>query len=97
MADIEYREETPEGWAQRVADTWTVDEEAKDALRLSGPCPTCGHHSELLVEQITAVKSGGRGRLPLTLLCRCTEGHPGRPDGRRGCGRGAPFELDLDG
>ncbi|GLW31615.1 hypothetical protein [Actinoplanes regularis] len=95
-----YREETPDGWSDRVAQTWEV-EDVTDGLRLFGDCPTCRHPSETRVVVIRTAP-GARPGLDLTrpepvlVVCECAEEHEGRPAGRTGCGRAAYLELVTD-
>jgi hypothetical protein len=98
---IEYREETPDGWSERVAATWTVTDR-NGGYDLSGACPTCGDHCEMPVIVVSAVpgqpagdkKSGAEnGPEQLTVICNCKLAHPGAPPGARGCGRGGFLVL----
>lgn len=91
---VRYLEETPQDYSQRLEQTWEV-EQTGDALRLHGPCPTCGHESESCFERITASFSLDR-QVRVTVVCGCAEPHYGRPEGKHGCGRGAPIVIELD-
>jgi hypothetical protein len=66
------------GWMPRRNDGATVVE-----YILSGDCPRCGHPM--------AVSAGVAGvlntALTETVRCNCDDPHPGRPDGKNGCGQ----------
>ena len=59
-------------------------------IRLTGPCPRCGHpapnQTSLQVTSLEAL-APGPDLLTVDLECTCEEPHPGRPDGKDGCGR----------
>lgn len=94
-----YSEETPPGWSDAVAQSWTVETVA-DGLRLAGACPTCRHATETRVQRVTLVPgfkaAGAPEALPILVACECTDDHEGRPAGRTGCGRAAYLELVDD-
>jgi hypothetical protein len=92
---LEYREESPDGWAQQAFETWS-QETTGSTFRMWGPCPTCGHETEIVVEEFRSAMAGG-GTVDLVVVCECGQPHPARPDGKQGCGRGARFDLHLDG
>jgi hypothetical protein len=94
---VAYREETPAGWTDAVAQTWSLDE-ADGGWRLSGDCPTCGHPSETSVVRVTAAPGALPPRvvhevLKVLVVCDCTADHEGRPAGLTGCGRAGYLEL----
>lgn len=77
-------------------------------LTLTGSCPRCGHPMTQTVERDVprGFDAGGRtgpdgaGRRPvvevrLNVDCTCPSPHPGRPDGRLGCGWGGPLPVTL--
>ncbi|MFH8926421.1 hypothetical protein ACH4D4_05145 [Streptomyces pristinaespiralis] len=70
-------------YAAAAAAAFTVDEYGGAAV-LRGPCPRCG--TSLEVTAFDEVVRGVGGADPLLVLCDCREDHPGRPDGRSGCG-----------
>ena len=59
-------------------------------MSLSGPCPRCGHpapnQASLQVTSLEAL-APSPDCLTVDLQCTCQEPHPGRPDGKDGCGR----------
>lgn len=58
---------------------------------VQGPCPRCGDHLDVK-EVTTAVTPSAAGRTAapeyrfVDVWCECEGIHPGRPEGRRGCG-----------
>jgi hypothetical protein len=95
---IEYCEESPDGWARRVTESWSI-EETPTGVRIWGDCPTCWHRSTTQVDKTVGVKGSGRAAgdpLPVAVICDCTEPHSGRPDGVNGCGRGGYIDVFLE-
>jgi hypothetical protein len=93
MADIPYCEETPDGWGKEV-ENWEIDV-AGDNIRIAGVCPTCRHTSETVYHNFRSVRGTG-DVVQVIVSCNCGVEHEGRPDGRTGCGRAAPFTIFLD-
>ncbi|MFI1988528.1 hypothetical protein [Actinoplanes sp. NPDC020271] len=102
---ISYREESPDGWPEAVAQSWAVDD-VTNGVRLSGPCPTCGHPTQSLILHVT-LAPGARPQPDtksldlsrpeqLLVVCECAMEHAGRPAGRSGCGRAAYLDLMTD-
>ncbi|WP_436529782.1 hypothetical protein [Actinoplanes sp. HUAS TT8] len=94
---VPYREETPAGWSEAVAEGWNLESVA-GGLRLSGDCPTCRHPSETRVEDATLAVPGRTTAdpmdpIPVLIICRCGAEHEGRPAGKLGCGRAAYLEV----
>lgn len=71
--------------------------EGVSTFYLAGPCPRCNHrleqvrphtavvdHAKLFAGGQLATQAGARTEVDAR--CDCTEHHPGRPDGRHGCG-----------
>jgi hypothetical protein len=96
---LPYREITDESYARKAAPTFGI-EEPKPGLRiLRGSCPRCGaiidiplmpsvfggNRSSSTVLRPGATSKGDAGSIE-PVLCTCDDDHPGRPDGRRGCG-----------
>ena len=94
MADVEYLEEEPDGWAEAVAG-WQ-QETAGKTFRMWGECPTCGHPSETVIESYRSVMAGPGKPIPILVTCDCGHAHADRPEGKRGCGRGAWLHLHPD-
>ena len=70
--------------------TLTLDATGSSRIRtLRGNCPRCGHGLKgidiygSIIRGVTQVKNG----VALTnIVCNCDTSHPGRPDGKSGCG-----------
>src|SRR2546423_14146806 len=81
---VPYLEETPAGWSRTVQETWRLEGLRDGGVRLSGPCPTCGHASETLVTRIilstpgTTKSVGANGPEPVLVQCDCGLEHDGR-------------------
>jgi len=95
---LPYLETTDPAYGEQAASSFAVEEVTPGALRVCGPCPRCGDPIEVPV--VTRVYRGRRRAAGETMSvpidCTC-EGHdhPGRPDGRAGCG--AYWNLTLRG
>lgn len=60
---------------------------AAPMLMVDGPCPRC--HAILGVRRTEAtvvIRGGTQQTVPRVVACDCSEPHPGRPDGVKGCG-----------
>jgi hypothetical protein len=96
--DLPYLEETPDGWVYEVTRSWdVVENETSTRVDVSGDCPTCAHPCSDVFETVVGTMSSDALVFPISLVCNCSRSHPGRPDGRVGCGRGGSFKLALDG
>jgi hypothetical protein len=90
-----YVEATEAGYAELAA-AFETSRPAPGTLLLTGPCPRCG--AVIRVPVVDGVfRSTGWFRLSprgtpssaehlAPMICTCTEEHPGRPEGRIGCG-----------
>ncbi|MEV6811751.1 hypothetical protein [Micromonospora sp. NPDC051296] len=95
---LPYAEITDEGYAVRVAETFTVQEYGP-AVLLNGDCPRCQHPISCpIVNHVyrwsgpgTSGDSGYR-----TVLCTCEGVHPARPDGLTGCGAYWTLRLEVE-
>ncbi|MFC4049871.1 hypothetical protein ACFOY4_09275 [Actinomadura syzygii] len=96
MTEIPYEETTDPEFAGAAARTFAV-ETYPDGLLLRGPCPRCASVIEVaLVDEVFSRgllgwRRGSPAPPPAPepvepVICTCTEAHPGRPDGRVGCG-----------
>lgn len=96
---LPYKEITEDTYAETAANELTVTELARGTLVASGPCPRCRDFIEItLVNKIFRYwRSGGgspRAAAPNVreagheepMMCTCQDDHPGRPEGRPGCG-----------
>lgn len=98
---VPYREETPAGWVDTVAQTWSSDT-VDTGFRLSGDCPTCAHPSQTLVVNVNSAPAAQPGKateervVPVLVVCDCTAEHEGRPADRHGCGRAGYLEMVMD-
>jgi hypothetical protein len=94
-----YRENTQDSYAQWAADTFAARNAEPGVLLLHGSCPQCQANIEVvIVTTIFAARHRIRdwlrsARQPKRdedvrqpVLCTCQDDHPGRPDGRLGCG-----------
>ncbi|MFF3877145.1 hypothetical protein [Streptomyces sp. NPDC001978] len=95
MSDIPYQEVTHAAYAEDAARTFAVTEAGPGTVVLTGRCPRCA--AEIEVPVVNTVYKSFRWRrrtapAPVPdeqvepLICTCTEPHPGRPEGRFGCG-----------
>jgi hypothetical protein len=95
-APLPYREVTDPSYGELTARSFSVEEVAPGVLNLFGPCPRCGDQIEVpVVDRV--YRSGTRhgpvagtsastdGYVPVNCTCEDTP-HPGRPEGRVGCG-----------
>ncbi|WP_221322349.1 hypothetical protein [Actinoplanes sp. L3-i22] len=95
---VPYREETPPGWTDAVAQNWSIDTTDR-GFRLAGDCPTCTHPTETWVVTVAMVPGALPPRVTLTesetvlVVCDCAEEHEGRPSDRTGCGRAGYLEM----
>jgi hypothetical protein len=92
---IPYLEATDPSFAEQAARSFSVEEVVPGVLRLIGPCPRCSDRIEVPV--VARVYRGAKN-LPTTVPVQCTcdvDAHPGRPEGRVGCG--AYWNLTVSG
>jgi hypothetical protein len=99
---VSYREVSEPDYAEEAAATFVIEDFDIGMSLLSGLCPRCGAPIEVpLIDGVfrgdravlvdTAERAGGTRAVPI--ICTCTEAHPGRPDGRVGCGAYWIFDL----
>jgi hypothetical protein len=97
---VPYRELSEPDYAETAAATFVIEDFDIGMSLLSGLCPRCGVAIEVpLIDGVfrgdrrvdTAERAGGARTVPI--ICTCTEAHPGRPDGRVGCGAYWIFDL----
>jgi hypothetical protein len=99
---VPYREVSEPDYAEKAAATFVIEDFDIGMSLLSGLCPRCGVAIEVpLIDGVfrgdragrvdTAERAGGTRDVPI--ICTCTEVHPGRPDGRVGCGEYWIFDL----
>jgi hypothetical protein len=92
--EVQYAEVTASEFAGIAAANFVI-EEFPAGLLLRGRCPRCDAPMEAAVVD-AVVKGGGTpsviatedesgGRLE-PIVCACLDAHPGRPEGRSGCG-----------
>jgi hypothetical protein len=91
---IEYDERSDETWAENVAKTLTW-EDRDGTWVLTGSCPRCGDEMYKAFPAETFGTEPTRGAGPRThvVACNCEGEHPGRPDGKTGCGVYGGLEL----
>ncbi|MFF5216388.1 hypothetical protein [Micromonospora sp. NPDC000442] len=95
---LPYVEVTDEGYATRVAETFSVRRYGP-AVLLSGDCPRCQHpiSCPIVGEVFRRVASQASVELGYrTLLCSCAAEHPDRPDGLAGCGAYWTVTLEVE-
>ena len=73
-----------------------VSADGVETSAVEGPCPRCGHtFSERRVRTAVTDRTGtlggpgdgvGGSFVEVDLWCGCEDEHPGRPDGKTGCG-----------
>jgi hypothetical protein len=95
---LPYAEVTDEGYATRVAETFSV-RQFGPAVLLSGDCPRCQHPISCpIVDEVyrreVPESAGDPGYR--TLLCSCAVDHPARPDGLTGCGAYWTVTLEVE-
>ena len=96
---LPYREVTEPNYAQQVAQTFTLEKPHAGITILRGNCPRCDALLELPV--VDTMFQGMRTVSDLfhrrwttspaddhvePMICLCEDEHPGRPEGRTGCG-----------
>ncbi len=94
-----YQESTQDSYAEWAADTFTVQETEPGVILLHGRCPQCQANIEIIV--VTIIFASRRrlrswlrpdraaapdAEIEQPVMCTCQDEHPGRPDGRIGCG-----------
>ncbi|GHB91560.1 hypothetical protein GCM10010306_103410 [Streptomyces umbrinus] len=97
--ELPYQEITTPEYATIAAGLFTAEEAGHDVTVLRGTCPRCGAVLEVSVvsDVFQGVRSlstlfGGRPAAPQPgghvepMACTCVDDHPGRPEGRVGCG-----------
>ncbi|MFE5810630.1 hypothetical protein [Streptomyces sp. NPDC056491] len=99
--DLPYEEITAPEYAALAAALFTLEEGGPDVTVLRGSCPRCGAVLEVpvatqvfrrlrlipfqdVVRRLRAAPRTGDRVEPM--LCTCEDTHPGRPEGRVGCG-----------
>jgi hypothetical protein len=105
-----YREAFDLEFAERAAASFSASVVDEDTVSLTGPCPRCGTGMNVVVpsEMFFADRTrllrrllGRPGRQPsppdqeVPMFCSCRAEHPGRPEGRTGCG--AYWNLAVGG
>ncbi|MFJ9643613.1 hypothetical protein [Streptomyces sp. NPDC101206] len=99
---LAYAETTDDTYAAAAARTFSVQRPSKGFTLLNGPCPRCRAALSVPLVSDVLRQAGPRrrrtwrirlrrtGRDALrpydTVRCNCRLPHPGRPEGRRGCG-----------
>jgi hypothetical protein len=96
---LPYAEITDDSYAERAAQNFTVVEAAPGTLVLHGPCPRCATLIDIPVVQSIFRGFHFPGGWPTArhgtatepahnepMICTCGDEHPGRPEGRQGCG-----------
>ncbi|MEV2241398.1 hypothetical protein [Micromonospora sp. NPDC049891] len=95
---LPYAEVTDDGYATRVAETFSVRRYGP-AVLLSGDCPRCQH--PITCPIVGEVYRREASQAPVdpgyrTLLCSCAADHPTRPDGLAGCGAYWTVTLEVE-
>ncbi|MFI7060573.1 hypothetical protein ACIBL3_06290 [Kribbella sp. NPDC050124] len=96
---VPYREVSEPGYAEKAAETFVIENFDVGMSLLGGVCPRCQAAIEVpLVDGIfrsapTTERAERNGHHAVPVICTCTEAHPGRPDGRVGCGAYWIFNL----
>ncbi|MER7955972.1 MULTISPECIES: hypothetical protein [unclassified Streptomyces] len=81
---LQYQLSSDPLYASTAAAVFTVEDYGDGAAVLRGPCPRCGVSLEVpAFDEVVRAVGGGD---PLLVVCDCRQEHPGRPDGRTGCG-----------
>jgi hypothetical protein len=105
---VPYREISEPGYAEQAAATFVIEEFGVGMSLLGGRCPRC--QVAIGVPLIDGVFRSDRAAgsdliagagqtasvRAVPIICTCTEAHPGRPDGRVGCGAYWIFDLPAD-
>jgi len=93
-----YEERTSPEYSEAAANSFEVRELSQGLREVTGTCPRCKAHVVMFDADEVArggpstvrVKAKGKAPAPATLdivvFCTCNEPHPGRPEGRLGCG-----------
>lgn len=96
---VPYREVSEPGYAEQAAATFVIETFDVGMSLLGGVCPRCQAAIEVpLVDGVfrrtlsTNERAEGDHQ-PVPIICTCSEAHPGRPDGRVGCGAYWIFNL----
>lgn len=94
---IAYDDRSDESWAEKVAATFTWDDRDGTWV-LSGSCPRCGDemYKAFPAEAFLTEATRGAAKRTVVVACNCEGEHPGRPDGRKGCGVYGGLELADD-
>ncbi|MGW6982042.1 hypothetical protein ACWGE1_21850 [Streptomyces sp. NPDC054932] len=99
--ELPYQEVTTPEYAALAAALFTLEEDGQGMTVLRGSCPRCGAALEAtvasdvlqgmrlrpfpdVVRRLRAAPRPGDRLEPM--LCTCGDAHPGRPEGRVGCG-----------
>jgi hypothetical protein len=93
---VPYREISEPGYAEQAAATFVIEEFGVGMSLLGGHCPRCRVAIEIpLIDGVfrSHLATGTRDVRAVPIICTCTEAHPGRPDGRVGCGAYWIFDL----
>ncbi|GHA94280.1 hypothetical protein GCM10010330_55470 [Streptomyces tendae] len=98
MALVPYEEVNQRSFEEESARRFTLVQVAKGTAELRGPCPRCGTAIQIPLVSGTYKsfrlwrRNGVRPTPPPgevheeTVICTCEEDHPGRPEGKIGCG-----------
>ncbi|WP_433529117.1 hypothetical protein ACQPYA_22715 [Micromonospora sp. CA-263727] len=95
---LPYAETTDDGYAARVAETFTV-REFGPAVLLVGDCPRCQHPISCpVVDHVYRSDAPGGSDDPgyRTVLCTCEADHPSRPEWLTGCGAYWTLRLEVE-
>lgn len=93
---VPYRELSEPGYAEQAAATFVIEEFGGGMSLLGGQCPRCGVAIEVpLIDGVFRrhLATGAGDVRSVPIICTCTEAHPGRPEGRVGCGAYWIFDL----
>jgi hypothetical protein len=93
---VPYHEISEPGYAEQAAATFVIEEFGVGMSLLGGRCPRCDVAIEVpLIDGVfrSRLATGAGDAQAVPIICTCTEAHPGRPDGRVGCGAYWIFDL----
>jgi hypothetical protein len=91
-----FEDRADEDWAIKAADTLAWLDRGREWV-LQGPCPRCGHEiSKAIPEDVWIAEDLRAGPVTLVVACNCSHVHPGRPEGRTGCGLYGGLLVDIE-
>jgi hypothetical protein len=95
LPELPYDEVTDGFYSATATTTFTAFEAGPGTVQLTGPCPRCGTVIEVSVvsgiyKSVRRLRRTQPRPPPATrvapVICTCVDDHPGRPEGKVGCG-----------